>query len=62
MLDGYKTVNEIAVEWKLKPRSVQIMCADGRIVGASKVGNMWFVPKNVEKPVDARIKSGRYKK
>lgn len=62
MIDGYTTVSQIAQKWNLKPRTVQIMCAEGRIEGATKVGNLWLIPTDVEKPLDERIKTGRYKK
>lgn len=47
-------------EWKLKPRIIQIMCAQGKIEGATKVGNVWVIPNDTEKPADLRIKSGKY--
>ena len=60
MIDGYKTVSFIAEKWELKPRTIQMMCAQGKIEGATKVGNVWVIPDNTEKPIDLRIKSGRY--
>lgn len=38
------------------------MCSQNRIPGATKIGYAWVVPSNAEKPLDARIKSGKYKK
>lgn len=60
MIEAYKTISEIAEVWKLKPRTVQIMCAQGKLEGATKVGNVWVIPNDTEKPVDLRIKSGKY--
>lgn len=40
MIEGYKTVSDIAIQWNLKSRTIQIMCAQGKIDGATKVGNM----------------------
>lgn len=60
MIDGYNTVSFIAEKWELKPRTIQMMCAQGKIEGATKVGNVWVIPDNTEKPIDLRIKSGRY--
>lgn len=31
MIKGYTTVAEISDKWGVKPRTVQIMCAEGRI-------------------------------
>lgn len=60
MIEGYTTVTEIAKKWNLRPRTVQIMCAEGKIEGATKIGNVWVIPDSAEKPIDLRIKSGRY--
>lgn len=61
MIEGYKTVNELAVEWGVNPRTIQTMCSDGRIQGAVKFGRDWAVPADVERPIDKRIVSGEYK-
>ncbi len=62
MIEGYITVTEIAKQWNLRPRTVPMMCSDGKTEGATKVGNVWVIPDSAEKPIDARIKSGRYTK
>lgn len=61
MIEGYATVKEMAKRWGLTVRTVQIMCADGKIAGVTKFGNVWAIPVNVEKPTDNRIVSGEYK-
>jgi len=61
MIEGYKTVNEVANEWGIKPRTVQIMCAEGKIEGASKFGRSWAIPKDAGRPVDGRETTGQYK-
>ncbi len=38
MINGYKTFQEIAVEWNITPRQVQNLCALGKILGADKLG------------------------
>lgn len=45
----------------LTVRTVQIMCADGKIEGVTKFGNVWAIPMNAEKPTDNRIVSEEYK-
>ena len=30
------------------------------IIGATKIGSFWVVPKEAEKPRDQRVKSGKY--
>ena len=61
MIEGYKTVNEIAEKWGVNPRTIQTMCSDGRIQGAVKFGRDWAVPADVERPMDKRVVSGEYK-
>lgn len=60
-LEGYKSVNEIAEEWGVNPRTVRGMCKDGRLIGAEKVGRDWLVPNNAKRPVDGRLTTGQYK-
>ena len=59
MLD-YLTVKEAGEKWNLSKRRVAILCAEGRVPGAEKKANVWLIPDDAEKPVDARIKSGKY--
>lgn len=62
MVEGYVTVKEIAEKWGLKARTVQIMCANGKIEGVVKFGRDWAIPADAEKPTDNRIVSGLYVK
>ena len=61
MLEGYATVQEMAEKWGLNQRTVQTMCATGKIEGLTKFGRSWAIPKDTEKPTDNRVKSGAYK-
>lgn len=56
----YMSINQTAEKWGLSPRRIQILCAQGRISGAERLGYCWAIPKTAEKPSDARIKSGKY--
>lgn len=60
MIEGYATVKEISKKWGLTPRTVQIMCVEGKIEGVTKFGNAWAIPANTVKPTDNRITSGEY--
>lgn len=46
----YKTVVEIAADWKLSERSVRNYCAEGRIPGAILDGKTWLIPVGAERP------------
>lgn len=60
MIEGYVTVSEMAKKWRVKPRTIQMMCLKGKIDGAQKIGNMWMIPVETDRPVDERVKTGRY--
>lgn len=61
MIGGYVSIREKAEEWGVTPRRVQTMCAAGRIEGAGKMGNMWVIPIDAERPMDKRVTSGKYR-
>ncbi len=51
---NYMSAKEAAELWGLTKRRVQILCSEGRIQGAAKLGTMWSIPADAEKPDDAR--------
>lgn len=53
----YMSAPQAAEKWGISERRVQILCKENRIPGASKLGYMWLIPKDAEKPVDGRRKS-----
>ena len=57
-----KTCRQLALEWGLSERTVNDLCKKGKINGAIKVGRMWQIPDEAEKPVDGRVSSGKYVK
>ena len=59
-MDGYMTIKEAFEKWSIGLRRINTLCNEGRIEGASKVGNVWVIPSDAEKPRDERIKSGKY--
>ena len=58
----YITIKEASEKWNLSVRRVQTICKEGLIPGAKKFGNSWAIPKDSEKPIDKRIRSGKYVK
>ena len=58
----YLAISQVAEKWGLSTRRINVLCAEGRISGATKIGSYWAIPEDAEKPADARIKSGRYVK
>lgn len=55
----YMTLKEASVLWGISPRMINYYCATSRIVGAVKMGTVWLIPKDAEKPIDGRTKQGR---
>lgn len=56
------STTEAGRKWGLSSRRVAVLCTEGRIPDAQKVGNTWMLPEDAGKPSDARIKSGKYLK
>ena len=56
----YMTVLEASEKWNLSARRIQTLCNEGKVDGAIKFGREWVIPKENEKPADARIRSGKY--
>ena len=54
------TIKEASLMWGISVRRITVLCNEGRIAGAKKIAGAWFLPKDAEKPKDARIKSGKY--
>ena len=44
----------------ISTRRIQILCGEGRVPGAIRIGTVWGIPEDAEKPADARIKNGKY--
>ncbi len=56
----YLSTREASLKWGISPRRIQVLCTKGRIPGAIRIGTIWGIPSNASKPIDARIKSGKY--
>lgn len=52
-------IEEIAAKWELSPRAVQILCKEGKIVGAQRFGRAWMIPEDATRPIDRRTRAGR---
>lgn len=56
----YLTTEETAIKWGISRRRVNVLCDEGRIVGAIQKGKFWLIPNDAEKPCDGR--RNRYSK
>lgn len=55
----FMTAKEAAEKWGISQRRVQVLCVEGRIVGAKKYASVWAIPKDAEKPKDVRVKEAK---
>lgn len=56
----YLSVAQTSEKWGISKRRIQILCNENRIPGAMRIGTVWAIPEDAEKPKDARVKTGRY--
>ena len=56
------TTKEAAELWGVTTRQVQILCDRGKVKGATRLGDIWVIPKGTPKPIDGRTKAARQKK
>ena len=50
----YITAREAAEKWNISQRRVSVLCAENRIPNVAMLGKMWIIPREAEKPMDAR--------
>lgn len=58
----YMTIKEASEKWGISIRRIQEICAQGKIPGITKFGREWAIPIDADKPIDKRVKSGKYVK
>lgn len=56
----YLSIRQTSEKWGISIRRIQVLCAENRIPGATKIGSYWAIPADAEKTNDKRIKSGKY--
>jgi Fic family protein len=50
----YISSREASEKWKISDRRIRVLCSEGRIEGAFKIGRNWSIPADAAKPTDAR--------
>ena len=50
----YLKVSEMAKRWGLSSRRVRVLCAEGKVEGVIRKGNLYLIPENASKPADGR--------
>lgn len=46
----YLSIKQTAEKWGISVRRIQVLCAEERIPGATKIGSYWAIPADAEKP------------
>ena len=57
---NFITIKQASEIWGISERRISTLCKNGRIQGAKKIGSIWTIPNNVEKPYDMRKKENLY--
>lgn len=52
----FMSAKEASDKWGISKRRVQVLCAEGRVDGAMKIGTIWVIPVKAIKPEDKRRK------
>ena len=50
----YIKVSQAAQRWGISPRRVRVLCAEGKIEGVIRKGNLYMIPETAPKPADGR--------
>ena len=58
----WMTVQDAGKQWGITARRTQYLCAAGKVNGAQKLGNIWIIPQETQKPIDGRTKAVRLEK
>jgi hypothetical protein len=55
------TTQEAATKWGIKVRRVQTLCENGKVRNAKRLGHIWVIPEETQKPIDGRTKAAKVK-
>jgi len=53
------TPRQASEQWGITERQVQALCLKGKIDGVVRLGHVWLIPKDAEKPLDGRTKASK---
>jgi len=58
----WMTTKEASELWNITTRRIQILCDNGKVPGATRLGSIWVIPKGTPKPIDGRTKAAKQEK
>ncbi|MBP5255680.1 MAG: cell filamentation protein Fic, partial [Clostridia bacterium] len=50
----YIKISKAAEKWGISARRVRVLCAEGKVPGVIRKGNLYMIPENAPKPLDGR--------
>lgn len=50
----YTSIKEASERWGISDSRIRVLCREGRIEGAVKIGRNWAIPAYASKPIDGR--------
>ena len=53
------TATEAFKLWGISARRIQILCDEGRVKGAVRMGRNWIIPRSTAKHIDGRTKAAK---
>ena len=51
----YIKISQMAEKWGITARRIRVLCAEGKIPGVIRKGELYMIPADAQKPVDGRI-------
>jgi len=60
-MNDYLSVTEYAKKHGMDASNIRKLIAQGRILGATKVGNQWCIPADAPRPEDKRVATGKFR-
>ena len=51
----YVKISQMAEKWGITARRIRVLCAEGKIPGVIRKGNLYMIPADAQKPVDGRF-------
>jgi len=58
----WMTTKDAAALWGVTVRRIQSLCENGLLDCATKLGDIWIIPKGTPKPPDGRTKAAKEQK
>ena len=51
----YVKISQMAEKWGISARRIRMLCAEGKIPGVIRKGNLYMIPEDARKPIDGRL-------